>query len=80
MDELLKSGYSCRHSKNSILVNKIFKNGHRTIPIMYITYIGRVIWMKYIDWHMLLFLGVSMVHDYWIYWGLPRVYYIKGVK
>ncbi|SES78602.1 hypothetical protein SAMN05216389_102170 [Oceanobacillus limi] len=36
--------------------------------------------MKYIDWHMLLFLGVSMVHDYWIYWGLPRVYYIKGVK
>lgn len=31
--------------------------------------------MKEMDWQMLLFVGASLVHDYWIYWGLPRIYY-----
>lgn len=31
--------------------------------------------MKNLDWHLVLFVGVSLVHDYWIYWGLPKVYY-----
>ncbi|WP_281349744.1 hypothetical protein [Ornithinibacillus caprae] len=31
--------------------------------------------MKYIDLQMVMFVGISMVHDYWVYWGLPRVYY-----
>ncbi|WP_205520087.1 hypothetical protein [Virgibacillus doumboii] len=31
--------------------------------------------MKQFDWPMVLFAGVSLVHEYWIFWGLPRVYY-----
>ncbi|MFD2045780.1 hypothetical protein ACFSTA_13690 [Ornithinibacillus salinisoli] len=32
--------------------------------------------MKFVDWQMVIFVSVSMVADYWIYWGLPRVYYL----
>ncbi|WP_430785679.1 hypothetical protein VBD025_11785 [Virgibacillus flavescens] len=32
--------------------------------------------MRNFDWQMILFLGSSFVHDYWIYWGLPRIYYL----
>ncbi|WP_168927229.1 hypothetical protein [Virgibacillus necropolis] len=31
--------------------------------------------MRYLDWQMILFVGSSLVHDYWIYWGLPQVHY-----
>ncbi len=31
--------------------------------------------MNNIDWQMIMFVSTSLVHDYWIYWGLPRVYY-----
>ncbi|WP_443257759.1 hypothetical protein [Virgibacillus sp. L01] len=31
--------------------------------------------MRNLDWQMMLFVGSSLLHDYWIYWGLPRVYY-----
>ncbi len=24
---------------------------------------------------MILFVGATLVHEYWLYWGLPRVYY-----
>ncbi|WP_169750794.1 hypothetical protein [Ornithinibacillus contaminans] len=36
--------------------------------------------MKSIDWQMVLFIGASTVHDWWIYWGLPRVYYYEVKK
>ena len=36
--------------------------------------------MKQMDWQMLFFVGTSLVHDYWIYWGLPRVYYWHAKK
>ncbi|WP_158701736.1 hypothetical protein [Lentibacillus sp. Marseille-P4043] len=29
--------------------------------------------MKYLDWHMLVFVGVTLVHDSWIYWGFPQI-------
>ncbi|SDK35945.1 hypothetical protein [Sediminibacillus albus] len=31
--------------------------------------------MKHLDWHMILFVGTSLAHDYWLYWGLPRIYF-----
>lgn len=31
--------------------------------------------MKQLDWQMILFVGSSLLHDYWIYWGFPRVYF-----
>lgn len=31
--------------------------------------------MRHLDWQMILFVGSSLVHDYWIYYGLPRIYY-----
>ncbi|WP_175631890.1 hypothetical protein [Virgibacillus siamensis] len=31
--------------------------------------------MDNIDWQMLAFVGTSLVHDYWNYWGLPKVYF-----
>ncbi|WP_404452765.1 hypothetical protein LG329_01245 [Virgibacillus necropolis] len=31
--------------------------------------------MRHLDWQMILFVGASLAHDYWIYWGFPRVYY-----
>lgn len=31
--------------------------------------------MRNLDWQMILFVGSSLAHDYWIYWGLPRVYF-----
>ncbi|MFC4557262.1 hypothetical protein ACFO3D_03420 [Virgibacillus kekensis] len=36
--------------------------------------------LKVPDWHILLFVGTSLVHDYWIFWGLPRVYYWEAKK
>ncbi|SDQ57412.1 hypothetical protein [Virgibacillus salinus] len=30
--------------------------------------------MRHLDWQMMLFIGSSLLHDYWVYWGLPRVY------
>ncbi|MEN2766315.1 hypothetical protein [Ornithinibacillus xuwenensis] len=36
--------------------------------------------MKSIDWQLILFVGVSTLHDYWIYWGLPRIYYYEMKK
>ncbi|MFT4415491.1 hypothetical protein ACLM5H_16675 [Fredinandcohnia humi] len=32
--------------------------------------------MKYLDMQMLVFVGASLVHEYWLFWGLPRVYYL----
>ncbi|WP_165769109.1 hypothetical protein [Virgibacillus profundi] len=31
--------------------------------------------MRQFDWQMLLFVGTSLAHDYWIIWGLPSVYF-----
>lgn len=31
--------------------------------------------MRQLDWHMMLFVSVSLVHDYWVIWGFPHVYY-----
>lgn len=31
--------------------------------------------MKEMDWQMLIFVSASLIHDYWIFWGLPRIYY-----
>ncbi|WP_176555804.1 hypothetical protein [Virgibacillus ndiopensis] len=31
--------------------------------------------MKHLDWTMIWFVGTSLVHDYWIYWGLPQIFY-----
>lgn len=31
--------------------------------------------MKNIDWNMAIFVGESLIHEYWVFWGLPRVYY-----
>ncbi|MDC3412029.1 hypothetical protein NC797_01985 [Aquibacillus sp. 3ASR75-11] len=31
--------------------------------------------MKHLDWQMILFVGTSLAHDYWVYWGLPKVYF-----
>lgn len=31
--------------------------------------------MKHIDWQMLFFVGTSLVQEYWIYWGLPHIYF-----
>ncbi|WP_199868451.1 hypothetical protein [Virgibacillus senegalensis] len=31
--------------------------------------------MRGVDWQMVLFVGTSLVQEYWLYWGLPRVYF-----
>jgi hypothetical protein len=31
--------------------------------------------MKVIDWQMLYFVGMTLIKEYWYFWGLPRVYY-----
>ncbi|WP_179298903.1 hypothetical protein [Evansella halocellulosilytica] len=31
--------------------------------------------MKLIDWQMLSFVSVTILHDYWIYSKLPRIYF-----
>lgn len=31
--------------------------------------------MKNIDWQAIIFVGMTMIHDYWIIWGLPRIEY-----
>lgn len=31
--------------------------------------------MKHLDWPMIIFVGTSMINDYWVYWGLPRIYF-----
>lgn len=31
--------------------------------------------MKQLDWPMIIFVGGYLIQDYWIYWGLPRIYY-----
>ncbi|MBP1967931.1 hypothetical protein J2Z83_000023 [Virgibacillus natechei] len=31
--------------------------------------------MKDLDWQMILFVGSSLVHEFWIYRGLPSIYY-----
>jgi hypothetical protein len=36
--------------------------------------------VKSIDWQLIIFVGVSTLHDYWIYWGLPRIYYYEMKK
>lgn len=34
--------------------------------------------MRMIDWQMLLFVGGSMIQEIWIYYRLPRVYYMSA--
>lgn len=34
--------------------------------------------MKQLDWQMILFVGGYLIQDYWLYWGLPRIYYWSG--
>lgn len=36
--------------------------------------------MKYIDVHMLFFVGGSLVQEFWIYYGLPRLYYFPPAR
>ncbi|WP_449540280.1 hypothetical protein [Ferdinandcohnia sp. Marseille-Q9671] len=31
--------------------------------------------MKQLDVQMILFVGATLVHEYWLHWGLPRVYF-----
>ncbi|MFZ3577760.1 hypothetical protein [Virgibacillus sp. DJP39] len=31
--------------------------------------------MRNLDWQMIFFVGSHLAQDYWIYWGLPRLYY-----
>ncbi len=31
--------------------------------------------VKNVDWQMVIFIGASLLHDYWIHLGLPQVYY-----
>ncbi len=33
------------------------------------------IMMKQLDVQMILFVGATLVHEYWLHWGLPRVYF-----
>ncbi|GAB3795925.1 hypothetical protein [Virgibacillus kimchii] len=34
--------------------------------------------MKHIDWQMLFFVGGPLIQEFWIYYGLPRVYYFSA--
>ena len=36
--------------------------------------------MRSIDWQILLFVGGSMVQDIWIYYKLPRIYYMRAAE
>lgn len=36
--------------------------------------------MRNLDWQMILFVWSSLAHDYWIYWGLPRIYFWEVKK
>lgn len=31
--------------------------------------------MKQIEWQFVMFVGSTLIHDFWIYYGLPKVYY-----
>jgi hypothetical protein len=31
--------------------------------------------MKYIDWQMCAFVGLTLLQEYWCYFRLPRIYY-----
>ncbi|WP_172840514.1 hypothetical protein [Virgibacillus phasianinus] len=31
--------------------------------------------MRHLDWQLILFVGTSLIQDYWIYFGLPRIHY-----
>jgi hypothetical protein len=31
--------------------------------------------MKNIDWQMVYFVGMTLIKEYWYFFGLPRVYY-----
>ncbi|WP_162832879.1 MULTISPECIES: hypothetical protein [Sediminibacillus] len=31
--------------------------------------------MRGMDWQLVLFVGTSLVQEYWLYFGLPRVYF-----
>ncbi|MEW9676184.1 hypothetical protein ABRT01_08390 [Lentibacillus sp. L22] len=31
--------------------------------------------MKYLDWNAVFFVGVTLIHEYWLYWGLPQIEY-----
>jgi len=33
--------------------------------------------MKSLDWQMLLFVGATMAKEFWLYYGLPRMYYFS---
>lgn len=36
--------------------------------------------MKGIDWQMILFVGTTLIHEYWILNGLPQIYYWEAKK
>lgn len=36
--------------------------------------------MKYLDWQGIIFVGATLVHDYWILWRLPRIQYWESSK
>ncbi|WP_330948976.1 hypothetical protein [Virgibacillus sp. MG-45] len=36
--------------------------------------------MRQLDWHMIVFVGFSLIQEYWLIWGLPRVYYWEMQK
>ncbi|WP_269528347.1 hypothetical protein [Anoxybacteroides tepidamans] len=31
--------------------------------------------MRQIDWQMMAFVGITLLQEYWCYFGLPRIYY-----
>ncbi|WP_226034775.1 hypothetical protein [Aquibacillus saliphilus] len=31
--------------------------------------------MRQLDWYMIIFVGTSLVHDFWTHFGLPQMYY-----
>ncbi|SDM68982.1 hypothetical protein [Sediminibacillus halophilus] len=31
--------------------------------------------MRGMDWQLVLFVGTSLMQEYWLYFGLPRVYF-----
>lgn len=36
--------------------------------------------MKYLDWQAILFVGTTLIQEYWIYYRLPQIQYWETYK